>query len=75
MRFILNFFFFGFIFYMIWIFFPEAFQTLVSWANSVYQFVRDGFNTVMDSMSKNKTESSHASTQALFTIEFFRSLL
>lgn len=38
MRFIINFFIFGFIFYLIYIFFPEAFQTLVSWASSVYDF-------------------------------------
>lgn len=41
MRFLLNFFFFGLLFFLIYLFFPEAFQTLVSWANDVYIFFRD----------------------------------
>jgi hypothetical protein len=41
MRFIWNFFFFGFIFYLIWLFFPDAFQTLISWANYLYGFLHD----------------------------------
>jgi hypothetical protein len=43
MRFILNFFFFGLLFYLIYLFFPDAFSTLVSWANSAYQYLRDLF--------------------------------
>jgi len=41
MRFIINFFIFGFIFYLIYLFFPEAFATLVSWAHQVYDFFHD----------------------------------
>lgn len=41
MRFIWNFFFFGILFYLIWMFFPDAFNTLVSWANHVVDFLRD----------------------------------
>jgi hypothetical protein len=39
-RFILNFFLFGFLFFLIWMFFPEAFETLVSWASHVYEFFK-----------------------------------
>jgi len=41
MRFIWNFFFFGILFYLIWQFFPEAFNTLVSWANHVVTFFKE----------------------------------
>lgn len=41
MRFIFNFIFFGFLFYLIYYFFPEAFHTMVSWAESVFVFIRD----------------------------------
>lgn len=41
MRFILNFFFFGFLFFLIAMFFPEAFATMVSWAQKVYTFLSD----------------------------------
>lgn len=44
MRFIWNFFFFGILFYLIWMFFPDAFMTLVSWANQVVAFFRDLFS-------------------------------
>lgn len=40
-RFIFNFIFFGVLFYAIWIFFPDAFTTLVSWAQSIYSFLVD----------------------------------
>lgn len=41
MRFILNFIFFGVLFYAIYLIFPDAFHTLVGWANSIYEFIRD----------------------------------
>ena len=41
MRFIANFFFFGILFYLIWMFFPDAFLTLVSWADHVVAFFRE----------------------------------
>lgn len=43
LRFIFNFFLFGLLFYLIYLFFPEAFQTLVSWANHTYEFFKDLF--------------------------------
>lgn len=41
MRFILNFIIFGIIYYIIYLFFPDAFHTLVSWADKTYEFFRD----------------------------------
>ena len=41
MRFIFNFIFFGILFYIIYLFFPDAFQTLVSWVSQIYTFLRD----------------------------------
>ena len=43
MRFILNFIFFGVLFYAIYLFFPDAFFTMVGWANKIYEFLRDLF--------------------------------
>lgn len=57
MRFILSFIFFGLLFYIIWMFFPEAFQTLVSWAARVYTFLYNLFSGLVDkvnSMSTNR---------------------
>lgn len=39
-RFIVNFFLFGILFFLIWHFFPEAFGKLVSWASNVYDFLQ-----------------------------------
>lgn len=41
MRFIFNFIFFGILFYLIYLFFPDAFHKLVSWADEIYAFFRD----------------------------------
>lgn len=46
MRFILNFFFFGFVFYLIYLYFPEAFSTLTSWAQSFFDIVKELFVTI-----------------------------
>lgn len=52
-RFVLNFFLFGILFYLIWRFFPEAFETLVSWAEMVYDFVKNLFSTTVEKMNQN----------------------
>ena len=41
MRFIFNFVFFGLLFYIIFLFFPDAFHTLVNWAGQVYEFFKE----------------------------------
>lgn len=58
MRFILNFFIFGFIFFLIYLFFPEAFQTLVSWAQSTYNFFHDLFVSASEKFHTEKTPTT-----------------
>ena len=62
MRFILNFLFFGFLFYLIYLLFPEAFMTLVGWANKTYEFLRELFILLSDKfhelMGKNNPRPS-----------------
>lgn len=55
MRFILNFFFFGFVFYLIYLYFPEAFHTLTSWAQNVFDWLKDAFNAISDKISHQAT--------------------
>lgn len=54
MRFILNFFLFGILFYLIYIFFPEAFNTLVSWAGAVYGFFHDIIMGIVEKVQEKK---------------------
>lgn len=51
MRFILYFVFFGLLFYIIWMYFPEAFQTLVSWAAKVFNFIHDLVAGIVDKLN------------------------
>jgi hypothetical protein len=51
MRFILNFIFFGLIFFLIYLYFPEAFATLVSWASQVWDFIVKIFKIVIDKLN------------------------
>ena len=62
MRFILNFFFFGLLFYIIWLYFPEAFTTLVSWASQVFDFFRDLFHNLSNRFSHSTTEPPSSTT-------------
>jgi hypothetical protein len=41
MRFILNFILYGILFYLIYLIFPEAFFTLVSWLQGAAEFLKD----------------------------------
>ena len=50
MRFILNFIFFGILFYLIWVYFPDAFTTMVSWADTIVTFIKDVFQLVVDKL-------------------------
>lgn len=43
MRFILNFIFYGILFYLIYLAFPEAFFTLVSWVDQLTNVLKDLF--------------------------------
>lgn len=50
MRFILNFIFFGLLFYLLWVYFPEAFKTLVQWASAVFNYLQHLFQNVINSV-------------------------
>ncbi len=41
MRFIFNFVFFGLLFFLIYRFLPDTFETLVSWADKIFDILRD----------------------------------
>lgn len=43
LRFILSFIFFGVLFYLIWKYFPEAFETLFSWLESGINYIKSFF--------------------------------
>lgn len=58
MRFILNFFLFGILFYLIYVFFPDAFHTLVSWADTVYNFFRDIILGIKEKVGTQPAEHS-----------------
>lgn len=40
-RFLINFLIFGLLFYAIYRFFPDAFETLVSWVHQIFEFIRE----------------------------------
>lgn len=46
MRLILGFIFFGLLFYAIWLFFPDTFAVLVSWAAKVFNFFEELWNSL-----------------------------
>lgn len=76
MRFILNFFFFGLLFYLIYLFFPEAFHTLVSWANQVYLYLRDLFLNLsgrMQSSAPNQPVHQQALWSTILSINAYLS--
>lgn len=59
MRFILNFIFYGFLFYIIWLFFPDAFNKLVSWVTQAYEFLRDLVMQVIAKFNHSTESGSH----------------
>ena len=68
MRFIFNFIFFGILFYLIYLFFPEAFHVLVSWADTIYQFLRDLFVLIYKKVEEVRHSSSPAAPAALYSM-------
>lgn len=72
MRFIFNFFFFGVLFYLIWMFFPDAFLTLVSWADHVVAFFKELILGVVDKVqhAKPPTPAAPAPSAAWLLLPF-----
>lgn len=63
MRFILNFIFFGVLFYAIYLAFPDAFFTMVGWANKIYEFLKDIFIQLTDKIQEMRGQRGEAPTQ------------
>ncbi|MCB1113067.1 MAG: hypothetical protein H7A37_10805 [Chlamydiales bacterium] len=51
-KFIVNFVFFGLLFYAIYIFFPDAFEKLVSWVSALYNFLVDLVQSIVEKVSE-----------------------
>ncbi len=69
MRFILNFIFFGVLFFLIHMFFPDAFNTLVGWADKIYIFFKDLFMSLYEKFYHNQPAAPATpppATHALF---------
>lgn len=52
MKFILNFIFFGILFYIIWLYFPDAFKTLVDWASNTVAFFKGLIQTALEKVNE-----------------------
>ncbi len=57
MRFILHFIFYGLLFYAIYLFFPEAFTKLVSWAGDAFNFIKSAVEQLIQSIQNAKSSS------------------
>lgn len=66
MRFIVNFIFFGILFYLLWLYFPEAFQTLVSWANHVVTFIKNVALDLWEKYGTGKVPAQPSPASSLF---------
>lgn len=72
MRFIFNFIFFGILFYLIFLYFPDVFHTLVSWAEHIYIFLKD-LSTQLIGKVENLKEGDHPVKELISSVPFFRS--
>lgn len=72
MRFILNFFFFGLLFYLIWMFFPDAFATLVNWANHLAAYLRELITGISDKVQQNQQPAAPVSAWLIMPFLFRR---
>jgi len=41
-RFIINFILFGLLFYILWRYAPDLFETLVSWVDALFEYLKEG---------------------------------
>lgn len=56
LRFVFNFILFGILFFLIWHFFPDAFNTLVSWAGSIVDFFTNLFSGLFQKATEHSKE-------------------
>lgn len=73
MRFILNFIFYGILFYLIYLAFPEAFFTMVSWAAKLADLIKDLYLQLADRIQDWRGERSGRPPpqQAFFLLSAF----
>jgi hypothetical protein len=58
-RFILNFILFGILFFLIYIYFPEAFAKMYGWVNDGYLYVKAALESTFGSHSPDNHPHSH----------------
>lgn len=51
-RFLFNFILFGLLFYALWVFFPDAFNKLTSWAAGLFTYISDFVERVTHDLNK-----------------------
>ena len=67
-KFFFNFFLFGFIYYMFWFFFPEAFQAMVGWAEQAFAFLSNATMQLFDKVQNMRQDGGVETEQALLLI-------
>lgn len=71
MRFIFNFIFFGILFYLIYLAFPDAFFTMVSWADKLTTLIKDLYLQLADKIHAwEQQRSTPHSLLAEFSVIF-----
>jgi hypothetical protein len=65
MKFIFNFVFFGILFYLIWLYFPDAFTTLVSWAGKTFDFLKNLIQNLIEKINTTTHEPTHEVPKSL----------
>lgn len=58
-RFIFNFIFFGVLFYLIWYFFPDTFNTLVTWTGEAITAVTEWIKVLIAKFQGSSTVAPH----------------
>lgn len=75
MRFIFNFILFGIIFYLLYVFFPDAFSTLVSWANKTFDFLKEFFMSSAAKINEWRGEPAGKGTPEHQAILYFITMI
>lgn len=58
LRFVFNFALFGLVFYMMYLYLPDTFSTLVGWADATVDYGRDFYQQMMDQMAGDGGQTS-----------------
>ncbi len=74
MKFVFNFIFYGVIFFLIWRYFPEAFNTLVSWVNGLWDFIVDLVVSIVAKVKGAMTSGGGNNQALLLPFVMFASL-